>query len=71
LLTSDQIPTDRFGSDPLCMDQYNKLMGTIRIPAKTIDQLHVYEKTGHHHVAVFYRNNVNVFICSLFAYLLF
>jgi hypothetical protein len=41
------------------MDQYKKLIGTCRIPGKKIDQLHLYNKTGHHHVAVFYRNNVN------------
>jgi hypothetical protein len=61
MFISDQLPIDRFGSDPLCMDQYKKLIGTVRIPANKIDQLYLYKKTGHHHVAVFYRNNVNIF----------
>ena len=56
--SSDQLPIDRFGSESLCMDQYKKLIGTCRIPAKNIDRLHLYNKTSHHHIAVFYRNNV-------------
>lgn len=44
------------------MDQYKKLIGTCRIPAKNIDRLHLYNKTGHHHVAVFYRNNVRILL---------
>ncbi|CAF1011037.1 unnamed protein product [Rotaria sp. Silwood1] len=58
LIDNNQIPIDRFGSDPLCMDQYKKVLGICRIPAKTIDRLHLYNKNGHRHVAVFYRNNV-------------
>ncbi|CAF0956245.1 unnamed protein product [Adineta steineri] len=58
LIDNDKLPIDRFGSDPLCMDQYKKIIGTCRIPAKDIDQLHLYKKSGHRHIAVFYRNNV-------------
>lgn len=57
---SNEIPTDRFGSDPLCMDQYRKVLGICRIPAKSIDRLCLYNKTGHRHIAVFYRNNVRL-----------
>ena len=42
------------------MDQYKKLIGTCRIPAKNIDRLHLYNKMSHHHIAVFYRNNVRI-----------
>ncbi|CAF3615540.1 unnamed protein product [Rotaria sordida] len=58
LLDGNQIPIDRFGTDPLCMDQYNKVLGICRIPAKSIDRLHLYNKNGHRHVAIFYRNNI-------------
>ena len=57
--SSDQLPSDKFGSDLLCMDQYKKLFGTCRIPAPTADRLHVYDKAGHRHVAVFFRNSVS------------
>ncbi|CAF2585856.1 unnamed protein product [Rotaria sp. Silwood2] len=60
LIDDNQIPIDHFGSDPLCMDQYRKVLGICRIPAKSIDRLHLYKKDGHRHVAVFYRNNVNI-----------
>jgi hypothetical protein len=46
------------------MDQYKKLIGTCRIPAKTIDRLYLYNKNNHHHVAIFYRNNVRK--CEIF-----
>lgn len=42
------------------MDQYKKLIGTCRIPAKNIDRMHLYDKSRHHHIAVFYRNNVRI-----------
>ncbi|UJR33201.1 hypothetical protein I4U23_020656 [Adineta vaga] len=58
MIDNDQLPIDRFGNDPLCMDQYKKLIGTCRIPAKRIDRLHLYNKSSHHHVAVFYQNNI-------------
>ncbi|CAF1201093.1 unnamed protein product [Rotaria magnacalcarata] len=58
LIDNNQIPVDRFGSDPLCMDQYRKVLGICRIPAKSIDRLHLYNKTGHRHVAIFHRNNI-------------
>jgi hypothetical protein len=58
IFSRDKLPIDRFGADPLCMDQYKRLIATCRIPAKTIDRLHLYNKNSHHHVAVFYRNNV-------------
>ncbi len=70
---SNLLPIDRYGSEPLCMDQYKKLIGTCRIPGKTIDQLYLYNKTGHHHVAVFYRNNVreNLYVIYFLLFFLF
>ena len=43
---------------PLCMDQYNRIFKAVRLPRLTKDVYKTYPFDKHHHIIVYYRNNI-------------
>ncbi len=55
------------GDANLCMDQYYKLFGTCRIPAKNMDSIKVFQVYNidlkkNNHVTVMFNNRVSIFV---------
>ena len=60
LIDSQQLPVEKHGTSPLCMDQYYKIFGSCRVPQKKKDIIKLSQPylTSPKHITVMYKNRV-------------
>jgi hypothetical protein len=70
LIDTQQLPLEKQGDQPLCMDQYTKIVGTCRLPYKNKDKLKMYEPNldTARNVTVMYKNRVREILLLLWLF---
>jgi carnitine O-acetyltransferase len=63
LIDTQQLPLEKYGDLPLCMDQYTKIVGSCRLPQFKKDKIIMYDPKleSSKNVVVMYKNRVRVF----------
>ena len=65
--SSQTLPVEMMGKDPLCMVQYFKVLSSCRVPCKKADHMVSYPPTSPDaptHIVVVHNNQVNYIQCG-------